>query len=120
MDWGPSYNPLASRKVLAIAVDESVYIQDVLQRGTAAEPCIETEDSDRISSISFDRSGGALLLAKKTGLVSLYDVGTGQRLRSWRGSQSTTNIVSYCRSVVTPYLVAVGEGPMVGLYDVRA
>ena len=28
-------------------------------------------------------------------------------------------MVSYCRSVIAPYLVTVGHGAMVGLYDVR-
>ena len=31
----------------------------------------------------------------------------------------TCNMVSYCRSVIAPYLVTVGHGAMVGLYDVR-
>ena len=59
---------------------------------------------------------------QKTGLVSLFDVETCKRLRSWRGTPSALtncNVVSYCRSVVAPYLVAVGEGSSVGLYDVR-
>ena len=69
-------------------------------------------------------------MATQSGLASIYDVNTGQRLRSWRGQQSRAqtatrgNIksyaVSYCRSVVAPYLVAVGEGSMIGLFDVRA
>ena len=83
------------------------------------EPEIHTDDETPISSISFDRSGGAMLVAKKTGLVSIFDVSTGQKLRSWQGSTSTCNIVSYCRSVVAPYLVSVAHGAMVGLYDVR-
>ena len=62
-----------------------------------------------------------MLLSKKSGLVSLYDVSTGQKLRSWQGSIAvqTCNMVSYCRSVIAPYLVTVGHGAMVGLYDVR-
>ena len=63
-----------------------------------------------------------MLMAKKTGKVSVFDVSTGLKLRSWgSGSQrASCNVVSYCRSVIAPYLVAVGEGSMVGLYDVRA
>lgn len=53
-------------------------------------------------------------------MVAIYDVESGQRLRKWSNGVSNCNIVSYCRSVEAPYLVAVGEGPFIGLYDVRA
>jgi len=45
---------------------EASYSKETLQ--------LETLEQSNISSISFDRSGGSMLLAKKNGSVSIYDV----------------------------------------------
>lgn len=77
IDWGPQCNPFATERLLAIAIQDKVFIQDVLTKGSPLLPVIETQDEIPISAISFDRSGGAMLVAKKSGLVSIFDVSTG-------------------------------------------
>ena len=77
IDWGPAYNPLASKKLFAIALEDTVYLQDVFSREAEAVPGFESPDESNISSLSFDRSGGALLVSQVTGIVSIYDVSTG-------------------------------------------
>ena len=104
-------------------------MQDVLNREEGADSAQEMQtpagESACVTSVSFDRSGGALLTSESTGKVSIFDVEVGKRMRSWSwvrriGRSAACKIVSYCRSVLTPYLVAVGEESMIGLYDVRA
>ena len=58
-------------------------------------------------------------MGDETGLISIYDVNTAQRIRSVRPEAAKVNAISWNRSVICPYLISTGASDTVVNHDIR-
>ena len=74
IDWAPQSNPLSLKPIFAVALDNQVFIQDILGKNPCPFTTIDSVRGAKITSINFDRSGEAIVVGDETGLISVYDV----------------------------------------------
>lgn len=66
-------------------------------------------DCPLVQSISFDRCGEAFAAGSNDGLVSLFDVTKGKRLRNLNLHTDSITAISWNRSFSLPYILATGS-----------
>ena len=74
IDWAPQSNPLSLKPIFAVALDNQIFIQDILGKNPSPFTTIDSLGGAKVTSLNFDRSGEAIVVGDENGLVSIYDV----------------------------------------------
>ena len=71
MDWAPKADPFSQTPLLAIAIGNQVYMQDILQKNSK----FHTIESIRnITALKYDPTGEAIVIGNDDSCVVIYDV----------------------------------------------
>ncbi len=73
-----------------------------------------------VTSLSFDRSGNALVAGSSDSLVSIFDTIQGRRIRDINCHKSLVTDVAWNRAACTSYMIATGSlDKTIILHDIR-
>jgi WD40 repeat protein len=76
--------------------------------------------SSLVTSLSFDRSGNALVAGCSDSLVSIFDTIQGRRIRDMNCHKSLVTDVAWNRAECTPNIIATGSlDKSIILHDIR-
>lgn len=80
IDWGPAALPFSEKSLLAAALQDIVYVQDLSKSSTSHYQSLDTVPHCAVA-LCFDKYGEAIAIGQTNGKTVIFDVEKEQKLR---------------------------------------